>query len=72
MNLSYIKDYLHKGFKYAVVGSSGALINWVTLYYFTSIVHIWYLYSAVISSAIVMIVNFNLFIAWKVIRVETK
>lgn len=65
-----IKDYFKKGFKYATVGFTGALLNWLSLYLFTEYFHLWYIYSAILASLLVMVLNFNLFILWKVIKIE--
>lgn len=46
--------------RYIISGGTSAVVNLSLLYLFTSILHVWYIYSAIIATSVALIVSFAL------------
>jgi len=53
-----------KFLKYCVVGGTGAVLSWVSIYLLTEVAHFWYMMSAVVTTFIVVVYNFTLNALW--------
>lgn len=54
----------YKFFKYCIVGSLTTIEGWIIVYCLTEYAHIWYMFSSVIGTPIVMISAFALNYFW--------
>lgn len=50
--------------RYIISGGTSAAVNLSLLYLFTSVFHIWYIYSAIIATSVALIVSFTLQKLW--------
>ncbi len=53
-----------KFIKYCVVGGSGAILSWISVFTLTEYLHFWYMFSLVLTTGIVVIYNFLLNALW--------
>jgi len=53
-----IKKHFKRLFKYALVGTTGTLINLSVLYLLTEFFNIWYIFSAIIATLVAFITNY--------------
>ena len=50
--------------RYIISGGTSAAVNLSLLYLFTSVFHMWYIYSAIIATSVALIVSFTLQKLW--------
>ena len=55
---------LKRFIKFAIVGGLGTLTAWGTVWFFTEIVGLWYMFSVMIATVITTISNFTLNYRW--------
>jgi putative flippase GtrA len=60
----FVPDKYHKVVRYLISGGTAAATDLVLLYIFTSILHIWYLISAILAFIIAFVVSFILQKFW--------
>ena len=58
--------------RYIISGGTSAAVNLSLLYLFTSVLHVWYIYSAIIATSIALIVSFTLQKLWTFQNFSTK
>ena len=66
----WLRDYLSKGFRFAVSGATGVLVNLSILYALTTYAHLWYILSELIAILVTFVTNYNMNLALRVIRIE--
>ena len=62
--IDFIRKHLRRGFKFALVGGLGALINLGIQYFFTEYLGLWYISSAIIGFMFSLMSNYFLSYYW--------
>ena len=63
------REYLTKGFTWAVIGGTGSIINWTILYILTSHSGVWYVYSEIIATVVAFWCNYSLLVVAHVVNI---